>query len=640
MKQIYIFCCALLAAAALQGQVIHVPGDYATIQQGINAANPGDTVLVADGIYYEQINFLGKKPLTVASQFIMDGDTSHIGHTVIDGSQIANPDSATVVYFSSGEDTTSVLCGFTIRNGRGTYFTAPGITVRADGGIHIEFSGAKILNNHITGNHLDDTTGTHAQIITGAGMGTSGAQQDSHWVVVDHNVIDHNTCYTSDLQASAAGVGIWCNARIANNTISWNTLTSTGTASSLGAALNFANDPAWTNRATVIVEHNVISNNISQAAESWANSAGVLFQAVTGIFVDNLVADNEVITWQYSGGVGGCYVYLPGEGTLFRNNTFSGNKSDMWGGALGFETDNGDPDPKLILVENNLFLGNEARSGGAIVNWNIPCILQNNVFSGNHATGTGGALFFSNQGNSSGRHMVTLINNSFSGNLAGLNGGAVYSYLTFPLIFNSIFWNDVSATGQGDEIYLYGSDTAEIAYSNISSARIHGPWENGGGILDQDPMFTDTVMLTIPDAGPGFNTATLSYTCNCGIPHACPLYDMEGMTRPLYGAPDMGAYEALHVGFRDAGTARQAWHSGFPNPFESQTAITFTLPEPCQVHIRIFDSYGQQVAEPLNSVRPEGEQKVTWKAGDLPAGIYLYRIEAGGKVGTGKMIKL
>ncbi len=83
--------------------IIHVPGDYPTIQQAIDAAQNGDTVLVADGLYYENINFLGKKPLMVASDFLMNGDTNHIVNTIINGSQPVNPDIGSVVTFESVE---------------------------------------------------------------------------------------------------------------------------------------------------------------------------------------------------------------------------------------------------------------------------------------------------------------------------------------------------------------------------------------------------------------------------------------------------------------------------------------------------------------------------------------------------------
>ncbi|MBU1613869.1 hypothetical protein KJ693_01010 [bacterium] len=40
----------------LEAAVINVPDSYSTIQAAVNAANPGDMILVASGTYNESIN--------------------------------------------------------------------------------------------------------------------------------------------------------------------------------------------------------------------------------------------------------------------------------------------------------------------------------------------------------------------------------------------------------------------------------------------------------------------------------------------------------------------------------------------------------------------------------------------------------
>lgn len=130
-----LFCCCSSLGAQI---TIHIPADQPTIQAGINAAHDGDTVLVAPGTYYENIDFFGKA-ITVTSS---DGPSK----TVIDGGS-----HGTVVRFVRQEPRSAVLSNFTITHGGGP---AQGNALAYGVGIAIgNSSSPTLLNNVITENY-------------------------------------------------------------------------------------------------------------------------------------------------------------------------------------------------------------------------------------------------------------------------------------------------------------------------------------------------------------------------------------------------------------------------------------------------------------------------------------------------------
>lgn len=140
--------------------IINIPADVESIQGGIELANDGDTVLVQPGTYVENINFKGKN-IVVGSLTLTTGDTSYISQTVIDGDS-----SASVVTFENGEDSTALLVGFILTNGKGNYADPGGQGNYADygGAIYCNYSNFSMKYVTISGNVV-----SHEELGSGGG---------------------------------------------------------------------------------------------------------------------------------------------------------------------------------------------------------------------------------------------------------------------------------------------------------------------------------------------------------------------------------------------------------------------------------------------------------------------------------------
>ncbi len=68
----------------------------------------------------------------------------------------------------------------------------------------------------------------------------------------------------------------------------------------------------------------------------------------------------------------------------------------------------------------------------------------------------------------------------------------------------------------------------------------------------------------------------------------------------------------------------------YPNPFNPSTRIDFELTSTADVRLAVYDILGREVALLADGTRAAGEHSVTFEAGDLPSGVYLYRLEANG----------
>ena len=591
-----------------EGKIIKVPRDFPTIQAAIDAANPHDIVLVAEGTYHENIRFNGK-PITVASEYRMDGSALHIARTIIKGLPFNDSPVAATVLFVDGEDTTSVLNGFTITGGHGVMNET--YQQRCGGGIYVYNSGAKIINNIITGNVVE------GENTSGGGICCLMDDWGEYWTVIEGNVIRDNKSAADGSLAYGGGMSVSINSIIKNNLIVSNVCSNTMTLARGGGIdiTRLSGIPI----VSLIEDNTIAQNTVKGAVET--HGAGISVAYVPVVLTDNVISGNEAFANNHMALGGGAFITSTPDGVQIDHNEFGQNSCTAdypKGGALMIERPG-----KIKILDNsfygnatfaeetasgggvwiafatdsieltgNIFQGNDAgfmSYGGAIGIYSFTCDivsfdkniisdntaregaglwlyntsninLCNNVFLRNTATYLGGAINFCAYRGEKVDHYVpdertqllniddlprpVISNNNFVQNEA-FKGGAICSDMEWN---SPVIFNSIFCSNDalvGKDLKNMSNDPFAVYNCLINTENLNTPWTGENNIFCNPLLEEDCTHLCWGSACANAGEDVLFYDQTW---YHCVTYDIDGEERPYAATqPDIGADETNMV---------------------------------------------------------------------------------------------
>lgn len=497
MKAAAILAFCLVIPSISFSSTIYVPDDHSKIQDAINAAVDGDSIIVRPGTYVEKIDFIGKS-IIVKSENGPDV-------TIIDGNH-----NGSVVRFVNGEDSAAVLEGFTIRNGNSRSSHEDG------GGIYCSGASPTIKDNTISGNRARDDGG--------------GIYCESSSMTISGNTIKLN----NNVDGSGGGicVNISSSPKIADNIIIGNSAKWHGG----GISVHSDSSPEITN--------NVIGGN------STYNGGGIDCYGASPTIRSNIITENSAST--YGGGI--CIDSY--SSPVIEDNTIAANTGSRYGGGISVNYHSSAEITDNVIVENesgrgggiwssdsattvinNMIYGNSVslEDGGGIYHAGLTgATIVNNIITMNSTARDGGGIFCLAGG-------MTITNNTLTRNSAGNEGGGIFCSMYNPFVRNTIVWDNTALSGP--EIHHNIGADPFVSYSDVKDG-----WP-GTGNIDADPLFVDP---TNDDFHLTFNSPCKNTGDNTAVPPSL-LRDFEGDRRIADGAVDIGADEFHpHLYYRGA----------------------------------------------------------------------------------------
>jgi len=141
----------------------------------------------------------------------------------------------------------------------------------------------------------------------------------------------------------------------------------------------------------------------------------------------------------------------------------------------------------------------------------------------------------------------------------------------------------------------------------------------------------------IPDLGHRLMLTDLddNYTIDMSRRNTYSFFSSEAVHHFLVEAGNI----ATAIGDSESRIPRKfALYQNYPNPFNPATVIQYDLPEAGPVKLEVYNYLGQLMRTLVNERQAAGRYRVSFDAGHLASGIYLYQIRAGNKIAERKML--
>jgi hypothetical protein len=285
------------------------------------------------------------------------------------------------------------------------------------------------------------------------------------------------------------------------------------------------------------------------------------------------------------------------------------------------------------VVENNLFLGNSANPMSAPIQFKgvKGITVRANTIVGDFPSATFG-LRLGTTGLNPTVEDVYIYNNLFSDPTGTMGPDFLVTFGSVNLgtvdLNHNLYWNDGNALPVGGDLLpaddvngvtgdpLLGADQADIVLPKWDTAQ----QRFGSGSITIREEF-ERLVHTYGAIETG------SAAIGAADPTNSPDDDILGQARDA--SPDLGAYEASSATAAPALQSRISMTQNVPNPFSGASVVWLELPKPGDISVRLYDARGRLAKTLLERRMPGGRHPVMLDAGELPGGVYFYKLTAG-----------